>query len=200
MFSSSMNDFNLPQLTGVNLCILSSSVLSLSREGKKRDWEWGRFCLVECLSGPRNKLLARWPLSAVSATMVQLLGPRPRAGCHWYSLLFHPVLLKRSHQSSMVNFFICLSTSYSPDHSSLLSTFYGNTSLSSALTSVDIFYLLHKFDFDIQETALRLNIPELNFSTIATVKRTSSAWSQSSRLQPEVVRSWRIHDCEKKVW
>ncbi|KAK2560375.1 hypothetical protein P5673_016711 [Acropora cervicornis] len=40
-----------------------------------------------------------------------------------------------------------------------------------------------------EEIALRRNIPDLNVSTIATVKRTSSAWSQSSRLQPEDARS-----------
>lgn len=51
------------------------------------------------------------------------------------------------------------------------------------------FYLLHKFDFDIQEIALRLNIPDLNVSTIETVTRTSSALSQSSRLQPEAALS-----------
>ena len=61
------------------------------------------------------------------------------------------------------------------------------------------FYLLHKFDFDIQEIALRLNIPDLNVSTIETVTRTSSALSQSSRLQPEAALSWRNHDCEKQV-
>lgn len=61
------------------------------------------------------------------------------------------------------------------------------------------FYLLHKFDFDIQEIALRLNIPDLYVSTIETVKCTSSAWSRSSCLQPEASRSWRNHDCEKQV-
>ena len=50
-------------------------------------------------------------------------------------------------------------------------------------------YLLHKFDFDIQEIALRLTIPDLNVSTIETVKRTSSALSQSSRLQQEAALS-----------
>ena len=43
------------------------------------------------------------------------------------------------HQSSMVNFFYLISTSCSLDKSSPLSAFYGKISLSSALTSVDIF-------------------------------------------------------------